>query len=209
MLQAANLARFPWLEHAFGFRDSEYPDPIATLKQIHSGRVLEARAPAADRFAEGDALVTNIPGLRVGVRTADCVPVLIVDERTRAVSAVHAGWRGAAENIVGRAVYEMITLYGSRREDLHAAVGPSIGPCCYEVGPEVASRFGAGRQDLGAKLDLPAINERQLIESGVTDIWVARECTFCDPLRYFSFRREKEDAGRMISFVGSRDTGPS
>jgi hypothetical protein len=206
MLKAANLSRFPWLEHGFGFRDSTYPDSIATLKQIHSARVFEAHAPAVDRFAEGDALVTNAPGLCVGVRTADCVPILIADERTHAVSAVHAGWRGTAENIVSHAVYEMITRYGSRREDLHAAIGPSIGPCCYEVGPEVASRFDSRRQD--SCIDLPAINERQLEEIGVPDIWIARECTFCDPRRYFSFRREKEQAGRMISFIGAREMPP-
>jgi YfiH family protein len=205
MLKAANLARFPWLEHGFGFRDTAYPDPIATLKQIHSSRVLEAHAPAADRFAEGDALVTNVSGLRVGVRTADCVPILIVDERTRAVSAVHAGWRGTAENIVSQAVNEMTTRYGSRRGDLHAAIGPSIGPCCYEVGPEVASRFDRRHRDANPCLDLPAINQKQLTDAGVIDIWIARECTFCDSLRYFSFRREKEEAGRMISFIGVRD----
>jgi len=204
MLKAANLASFPWLEHGFGFRDSEYPDPIATLKQIHSDRVLEAYA-AADRFAEGDALVTNVPGLRIGVRTADCVPILIADQRTRVVAAVHAGWRGTAENIVSQAVNAMITRYGSQRKDLHAAIGPSIGPCCYEVGPDVASRFNAWRQQSDLRLDLPGINERQLTEAGVPDIWVACECTFCHPRRYFSFRREKEEAGRMISFLGARD----
>jgi YfiH family protein len=203
MLTAANLEVFPWLEHGFGFRDSEYPDSLATLKQIHSARVLEAHA-AAERFAEGDALVTNVPGLHVGVRTADCVPILIVDERTRAVAAVHAGWRGTAENIVSHAVNEMITRYGSKPGDLRAAIGPSIGSCCYEVGPDVASRFGSWHHQADSRLDLPQINERQFTEAGVADIWVARECTFCHPRRYFSFRREKEEAGRMISFIGAR-----
>ncbi|HKD08371.1 MAG TPA: peptidoglycan editing factor PgeF [Bryobacteraceae bacterium] len=206
MLKAANLSRFSWVEHGFGFRDSEYPDPIATLRQVHSGRVFEACPPTADRFAEGDALVTNAPGLRVGVRTADCVPVLILDERTRAVAAIHAGWRGTAENIVSHAVYEMMTRYGTRQEDLHAAIGPSIGACCYEVGNDVALRFDPACRESNAYIDLPSINERQLTEAGVPDIWIARECTFCLPQRYFSFRREKEEAGRMISFIGARES---
>ena len=105
------------------------------MKQIHSGLVLEAVPPGGDRFSEGDGLVTKTPGMLVGVRTADCVPILIADERTRAVASVHAGWRGTADRISrGAAVRELITRFGSRAEDLHAAVGPSIGPCCYEVG---------------------------------------------------------------------------
>jgi polyphenol oxidase len=208
MLKAPNLSRYGWLAHGFGLRDSVYPEPIATLKQIHSGLVLEAVAPGGDRFGEGDALVTKVPGMLVGVRTADCVPILIVDERTRAVASVHAGWRGTAENIVGAAVRELITRFASKAEELHAAVGPSIGPCCYEVGVEVARRFDTGgpERDTGPrKIDLPGINERQLRDAGVGDVWVARECTFCAAAKYYSFRREKEQAGRMMSFAGQRE----
>jgi polyphenol oxidase len=159
--------------------------------------------PGGDRFSEGDGLVTNTPGMLVGVRTADCVPILIADERTRAVASVHAGWRGTAQNIVGAAVRELITRFGSKAEDLHAAVGPSIGPCCYEVGVEVARQFDTPEPEGDTrKIDLPGINEIQLRDAGVTDVWVARECTFCESGKYYSFRREKEQAGRMMSFVG-------
>jgi YfiH family protein len=201
MLKAANLARFPWLVHGFGQRDSVYPLDITTLRQVHSGIVLEAPGPGLDRFAEGDALVSGQAGTIVGVRTADCVPILVVDERTRAVAAVHAGWRGTAAGIVGSAVKELAGRYGSRPEDLHAAIGPAIGLCCYEVGPEVAHRFGMDG-DGPVKIDLAGINARQLAEAGVGDIWSAGECTYCESGRYFSFRREREEAGRMLSFVG-------
>jgi len=209
MLKAPNLSRYDWLAHGFGLRDSVYPEPVTTLKQIHSGLVLEALPPGGDRFSEGDGLVTKAPGLLVGVRTADCVPILIVDERTRAVAGVHAGWRGTAQNIAGAAVRELITCLGSRAEDLHAAVGPSIGPCCYEVGFEVAHQFDTDEPERDStdgprKIDLPGINERQLRDAGVKDIWVARECTFCESGKYYSFRREKDRAGRMLSFVGQR-----
>jgi YfiH family protein len=210
MLKAPNLSRYDWLAHGFGLRDSVYPDQVTTLKQIHSGLVLEAVPPGGDRFSEGDGLVTRGPGMLVGVRTADCVPILIADERTRAVAAVHAGWRGTAQNIVAAAVRELITRLGSRAEDLHAAVGPSIGPCCYEVGFEVALQFDTGdpkrdTTESPRKIDLPGLNERQLKDAGVADVWVARECTYCQPERYYSFRREKERAGRMMSFVGQRE----
>ena len=201
MLKAPNLSRYDWLVHGFGLRDSVYPEAVTTLKQIHSGTVVEALSPGGDRFAEGDALVTRSPGLVVGVRTADCVPILIVDARTHAVASVHAGWRGTAQQIASSAVRELITRFGSRAEDLHAAAGPSIGPCCYEVGDEVARQFGI---DGPAKIDLPGINEKQLREAGVADVWLARECTFCAPEKYFSFRREKDQAGRMLSFAGGR-----
>jgi YfiH family protein len=208
VLRAPNLSAFDWLIHGFGLRDSAYPAPIATVKQIHSGLVVEVTWPGGDRIAEADAIVTRQPGMLVGVRTADCVPVLIVDERTRAVASIHAGWRGTAHNIVAAAVHELITRYGSRPRDLHAAIGPAIGPCCYEVGPDVARHFvewcpDPERTNQPTRLDLPSVNERQLRAIGLVDIWQAEECTFCAAERFFSFRREKEQAGRMVSFIGT------
>jgi polyphenol oxidase len=197
MLTAPNLRDFAWLIHGFGMRDSVYPAGIATVRQIHSAVVVEAPGSR-----EADALVTCEPGRLVGVRTADCVPVLIACSRTHAVAAIHAGWRGTEQRIAGVAVSELITRYGARAEDLHAAIGPAIGPCCYEVSSGVASRFEAWVPET-THLDLPAINEMQLAAMGIKDIWKANECTFCEAGRYFSFRREKEQAGRMLSFIGT------
>ena len=208
MLTATNLSGLDWLIHGFGLRNSEYPEPITTVKQIHSGIVIEAVPPGGERIAEADGLVTREPGMMVGIRTADCVPVLIADERTRAVAAVHAGWRGTAQNIVAVAIREMTTRFGARAEDLHAAIGPAIGPCCYETGADVARQFGTwcpemDQADSARRLNLPMVNERQLRLAGVRDVWQAGACTYCDAQkRFFSFRREKEQAGRMMSFVG-------
>ena len=201
MLTAPNLAQFTWLTHGFGGRDTLYPARIATLHQIHSDLVHEALHGDGDRFANGDALVTLDEGTLVGIRTADCVPILIADARTHAVAAVHAGWRGTAARIVENTVNVMRRRYLSRPEDLHAAIGPAIGGCCYEVGPDVARQFGTDT-GMPVKIDLASINERQLSEAGVPDIWQSRECTFCQAERWFSFRREKEAAGRMLSFIG-------
>jgi YfiH family protein len=198
MLTAPNLSRFPWLTHGFGGRDTVYPTGITTLRQIHSGIVLEATEPGVDRFADGDGLITNQPGVLVGVRTADCVPILIVDARTHSVAAVHAGWRGTAAEIVRVAVEQMGAFYNSNPNDLHAAIGPAIGQCCYEVGPDVAHQFCTTE----SRIDLSAINAQQLTNAGVNDVWQSHQCTFCEAEKYFSYRREKEAAGRMISFAG-------
>jgi hypothetical protein len=208
MLRAPNLEVFDWLVHGFGLRDSSYPVPVTTVQQIHSGLVVEATQPATEPIAEADGIVTRRPGLLIGVRTADCVPILLVDEKTHAVGCIHAGWRGTACNIAIAGVNAMISHCGSHPPDLHAAIGPAIGPCCYEVGPEVAQRFRAWNPHLAevdgpTHVDLPAINEMQLRAAGVKDIWQAKECTFCAPGRFFSFRRDKEKAGRMVSFIGA------
>lgn len=140
---------------------------LASLRQTHSSTVylagLDASGNLEYRLAgssvpqainaplpEGDALLTDQPGLLLSVRTADCLPVLLVDRRRRAVAAVHAGWRGALARIVEKAVGEMRRLFGSQPEDLLAALGPSIRVCCYEVGQEVVDAFG-GRFAHGEK----------------------------------------------------------
>ena len=203
--RVSELDSFEWLVHGFGTRLSDIPAlfaNLATLKQIHSATCV----PAAGRpgvLGEGDALLENSPGSVVAVRTADCIPMLLVDERRRAVAAVHAGWRGTAARIVPNAVAAMGRCFGTDPGDLHAAIGPGIGKCCYEVGPEVAAQFGGqGR----AHIDLAGANRRQLEEVGVTPrrIYASNLCTMCRPEEFHSFRRDREAAGRMYSFAGIR-----
>lgn len=198
MITAPNLLELDWVVHGFGLRDSAYPAGITTAKQVHSNIVLPAEG---ESWREGDALISNQPGIIVGVRTADCVPILLADPCHRAVASIHAGWRGTAANIVGEAVAALTANWQTRPGDLHAAIGPSIGACCYEVGPEVARQFGTHSTGK-SHIDLPGENEKQLLALGVRNIWKAGECTFCAAGRFFSFRREKEGAGRMISFIG-------
>jgi YfiH family protein len=195
---------FSWLAHGFGLRDSVPPPALTTVKQIHSAIVLDACGRRGEQIGEGDAIISSEPGVVIGIRTADCVPILMADPETRIVACIHAGWRGTALNIVG-ATIDVLRSRGAKPANLHVAIGPSIGSCCYEVGPEVLSRFETWRQKVAtvekSTLDLPAINESQLREGGVLQIWKCGECTFCQPSRFFSFRREKERAGRMFSFV--------
>jgi len=200
---------------------------LVTVRQVHSATSLvvpELTSGVISRFltAEGraaleaDGLMTSAPGTLLGIQTADCVPVLDVERRV--VAAFHAGWRGTVAGIVERGIAQMAAEYGSRPEDMLAAVGPSIGACCYSVGEEVReaffSRFGyadelfESRRGGEVYLDLWEANRRQLLEAGIAPekIIVVGECSGCAGLpvrrRYFSHRCENGFTGRMTSLIG-------
>jgi YfiH family protein len=182
---------------------------LLLLKQVHGAMVAEA---PWDGTPEADAGVSTRPGWLLGVQTADCLPVLLVDPRRRLVAAAHAGWRGAAAGVAARAV-EALVARGSRPEDLVAALGPAIGACCYEVGEDVRAAFGpsgapffhAGPRGR-AHLDVRAANVRQLLDAGLAPerLHHVADCTRCRADLYHSYRRDGRAAGRMVSFVGFR-----
>ncbi len=145
--------------------------------------------------------MSNLVDTNVGIKTADCVPILLVDPQTNSIASVHAGWRGTAQDIVTKTVRELATRWGARPENLRAAIGPAIGSCCYQGGSQVARRLGITVTE-PVHVDLAGINRRHLLQAGVTNIWVSGECTFCRSERFFSFRREREQAGRMLSYIG-------
>jgi YfiH family protein len=196
------LEWFPWLVHGFATRQAQLPDRFTTLKQIHSSICVYA-AGRTGKLQEGDALLENTRGREVAIRTADCVPILLADERHRAVAAVHAGWRGTVAEIARQAVTFMGEEFDTTPADLHAALGPAIGACCYEVGPDVAQHFGGeGRMHV----DLAAANRRQLLSAGLAPerIYLSGLCTMCRADEFHSYRRDREAAGRMFSFAGIR-----
>ncbi len=214
-IRSVLLERMPWLEHSFGTRHSApVTAPAATLKQVHSAEVLEAGGRGREcggEQGEADALVSNTPGLAVAVKTADCVPILLADANRRVVAAVHAGWRGTVKQIVRLAVEHMAGNYGSEPKDIFAAIGPAIGKCCFEVGPEVAREFVRWSPELARTsaqehLDLEAVNAAELVAAGVWPEHVARSgvCTVCRNDLLFSFRKEREAAGRMYSWIRIR-----
>lgn len=179
------------------------------MRQIHG---VEVRQPPWARPPEGDAAVAVEPGQLLGIETADCLPVLLVDPRQRAVAAAHAGWRGTVGGVAAAAVRALVAR-GSRAADLLAATGPSIGPCCYEVGEELREAFGTSGAAFfrpGPRgrphLDVRAANVRQLQQAGVSPDRIVHvdDCTACHPDRYYSYRRDGAGTGRMISFVGYR-----
>jgi len=189
---------------------------LHTVSQVHGDVVLKVdAAPASEALrprGEADALVTSRPGAALGVRTADCVPILIADERGQRVAAVHSGWRGTDLRISARAV-EALVRDGARAGGLVAAIGPAIQRCCYEVSDELALRFrkafGPGVAVLkGGRwhLDLGYAVRHTLAEAGIPleQIEVLPQCTACDAQRFFSHRRDKGVTGRHLSFIVSR-----
>ncbi|WP_292660420.1 peptidoglycan editing factor PgeF [Nitratifractor sp.] len=155
-----------------------------------------------------DALLTDRPGVVLTILTADCVPILLADPRRRVVGAVHAGWRGTAAGIVAKTVAAMCEGYGCDPREIYAAIGPSIGGCCYEVGEEVAEAFGGTegallRSDGRWHLDLKEANRLQLLASGVTAgrIECSPVCTACERERFFSYRAEEGCSGRFASCI--------
>lgn len=210
---ASALDAIPWLEHGFGTRDaapSFGERAVVTLRQVHSDVAVIVRGPDQEGV-QGDALITDTAGLLVGVRTADCLPILLVETRRRAVAAVHAGWRGTVANIAGKTVARLAEELGGDPRSMHAVVGPGIGVCCYEVGPEVAARFRRlfpEREDLDrrTRVDLAEANRRQLAGAGlpVDQIHIGAPCSFCHPEEFHSYRRDGSGAGRMLSAVGIR-----
>jgi purine-nucleoside/S-methyl-5'-thioadenosine phosphorylase / adenosine deaminase len=209
--RASVLEQFPWVEHGFGTRDSgDWTSGATTVKQIHSDIVLKADV-SRGCLGQGDALVTDQPGTLLAIRTADCIPILLADEHKKVVAAIHAGWRGTASGIVRRAVEALHRHFGTRPDDIWAAIGPGIGGCCYEVGPEVVEQLRplfAERTDWDAppvRVNLPEANRRHLIMAGVSvdRIVTADACTFCRPDDFYSWRRD-QTTGRMVSAIGIR-----
>lgn len=185
------------------------PDlPLVRATQVHGREVVEVtRRPARGETVDAgscDALVTRLSGVGLVVQTADCVPVLLA--APDAVGAIHAGWRGAAAG-VARAAAESFLRTTADPAAVRAWLGPAIGPCCYEVGGEVAGRFEAGfvraSSDGKYRLDLRAAVRRELESGGVPPENVTEEtaCTMCGGERYASWRRDRENAGRMIALV--------
>lgn len=200
----------PWLEHGFGSRNAgSWPGEYTRVRQVHSADVVTAEeARAEDPPPQADGVVcAGPPGEWVGIRTADCVSILLADPLTRCVGAIHAGWKGTAGNIAAAGVSRMAQLCGAQPQNLVAAVGPSIQRCCFEVGPEVAEEFGVWFPewvDLPRYLDLSEVNRRQLLAAGlrVDAIDVGGLCTKCTPGGEFeSWRRDREESGRMVSAI--------
>lgn len=196
------------------------PARLFETSQVHGAevRVIDAGEDAARvRAEEADALATAQPGVAVGVRVADCVPVLLVEPLSGAVGAAHAGWRGVVQEVAPRALGRVLELAGERGRagQVRAAIFPHIRACCFEVGEEVAeplaqsaARAGASPQAIDRGRDKPrvslaAIVRAQLASAGVPldQIDDVPGCTRCEPERFFSFRREGKRSGRHLAAI--------
>ena len=190
--------------------------PLQTLTQVHGNTIVHIGGGETTPGVEADGMLTTGQNILLGIKTADCVPLLLVAPHRKSVGALHAGWRGTQQAIALRAVALCVEQWGIIPAQLWVALGPSIGGCCYQVGSEIGeplfARWGDGqpttwkRQGDKGYLDLRAINRMQLIQAGVppAQIHAVGPCTFCHPDEFTSYRREGAHAGRQLSVIGWR-----
>lgn len=197
------------------------PDRLVRVRQVHGAGVLVVRRgqplpDAREPAPTADIIVSDDPGVALAVAVADCVPLLVADRRLGVAAAAHAGWRGTAAGVAAVLVGEMAARFGCRPGDLMAAVGPSIGACCYEVGEEIVAAYRAAGHDEARiarwfarngdarwRLDLWRATRDQLEAAGVpsAQIFVAGLCTASQPDWFFSYRIEGPASGRMLGVI--------
>jgi YfiH family protein len=198
------------LKLAVGIHDGR----IVTMKQVHGDRIVEVKDKTVKEAGEADGMVTEISDVFLGVLTADCVPILFVAPKEKKVAVVHAGWRGTLAGVAEKLLRLLKDQHGIAPDNVDAALGPAIGSCCYEIGADVVqpmiTRWGdlaeVSIQSRGGKsyLDLRKLNRAILKKAGVPSDQIHQlgPCTSCAKNDFFSYRRERADTGRQISFIG-------
>jgi YfiH family protein len=198
------------VKHLVGIHDGK----IVTMKQVHGDQLVEVKAKALKETGEADGMVTAGIGIHLGLLTADCVPILIVAPKHKIVAAVHAGWRGTLVGIAEKAIRLFESSYGVSPGEIEVALGPSIGACCYEVNDDVTGplREKWGKiadayiqtRDGKSFVELRSLNRAILESAGVPSkqIFQIGACTSCAADEFFSYRRERKETGRQISFIG-------
>lgn len=188
------------------------PGSLCAVRQVHGAEVLIARDPSPGKpVTEADALVTDRPGLALGVLTADCAPVLLADREAQVIGAAHAGWRGALEGVIDAVVDAMIRL-GAAHDRIVAAIGPCIAQASYEVGPEMRDRFVRVDPESAALFEPVAGGDRllfdlrgyvchRLTQAGVTAWQVLPHDTAADDKRFFSHRRTRRHGGERFGLL--------
>ena len=187
---------------------------IVTMRQVHGDHIIEVNDKTRKEAGAADGMVSAEQGVNIGVLTADCVPLLLIAPRQKIVAAVHAGWRGTLAGIAAKMVNLFKEKYGVSAKQVEAALGPSIGACCYEVKEDVTTPLIAQWDDLASAslqaragksyLDLRKFNQGILERTGVpvNQIYHVGPCTSCFPEDFYSYRRERNETGRQISFIG-------
>lgn len=192
------------------------PDHLVSVHQTHSDVVATITGPVEDGAPrpKADAMVTDTPGIALGILTADCLPVLFSDPDAGVIGAAHSGWKGAIGGVLEATLDAMVDL-GAKRDNIHAALGPCISAANYEVGPEFVETFT--RQDPGYAMfftpgtgdrsyfDLPGFAAQRLAAAGAGRVESTGHCTYADPEMFFSYRRsvhrKEADYGRLISAI--------
>jgi len=187
-------------------------EAVVTVRQVHGERVMIVSPEDGGKsLGEADALISNVPGLLLLLRFADCVPVFLYAPRQGAVGLAHAGWQGTAKGIAAKTAQAMISAYGCQPEEILAGLGPAIGPCCFEVGPEVieavqgmphVSKVLTRGSEGQRYLDLWHANALQLEDVGLPHIERSGLCTCCQREEFYSHRGEKGHTGRFAAVIG-------
>ena len=187
---------------------------VVTLKQVHGNRIVDVKDKHLKEAGEGDGMVTGESGVFLGILTADCVPLLFLVPDKKIVGAVHAGWRGTLGGISAQMIHYLDQKLGVAPEAVEVALGPSIGPCCYEVQRDVAGTMAEKWGEMATKslytqngksyLDLREHNRLQLESLGVpsSQIYSVGPCTSCTSKDFFSYRRQGGKTGHQMSFIG-------
>lgn len=187
---------------------------IVTMRQVHGDCLIEVKDTRLKEAGEADAMATREQNTFLGVLTADCVPMLFLAREQRIVAVVHAGWRGTLKGIAGKTVKFFLENYGVLPSELEVALGPSIDSCCYEIGRDVAQPLieqwaelaisSIETRDNKSYLHLRNLNKTILHRAGIPQSQIFRvgPCTSCAKDEFFSYRREKKETGRQISFIG-------
>jgi YfiH family protein len=201
------------LASAFGINH----EMLVTVRQIHGNDILVIDEPNEDYShfleVECDAIITNQPGVMIGVCVADCVPVLLFDPEKRVIAAVHSGWKGTVQKVAAMSVAAMKSLFGCNPENIHAAIGPSIGKCCYEVDAPIRQAFAQNNfqwelySELTGKdkwhLSLSESINDLLLSAGLSARMIQKSelCVCCHRELFFSYRRDKGETGRQMGFI--------
>jgi polyphenol oxidase len=183
------------------------PRGLVMVKQVHGSEVAVVEKADPELLeVPADGLITKVPGLVLGIRTADCVPVFFWDPMGKAAGIAHGGWRGVKDGIMGRMLDVFEREFGARASDLRVAFGPSIRKCCYEVGKEFLGYFPGFYQGKGpdkGRLDLVGVVKNQLMKRGVSKDRVrdAGVCTVCENKKFFSYRVENQTQERILNVI--------
>ncbi len=214
--------RKEWLGKAVQQEEESFP--LVSLRQVHGDRVVifDGNIQKIEEVwrEEGDSLITQAPGFALGVFTADCLPIFLHDSQKQAIGIVHAGWRGTARGVSGKAVEKMKATFLCQGADIRAALGPCIGPCCYEVDSPVQKAFvEAGfpwasishpRSEGKWSLDLRVANFFLLKAAGIREenIEILKLCTSCRGEIFYSYRNGNKIRGRQLNFIALRKACP-
>ena len=211
--------------HAFSLKTIPTPEKLAetlninTLDLTHAEQVHEDKIAIIDENTKGkvakgcDALVTAAPHIPLVIRTADCVPIFLLDPKTKSIALVHAGWKGTLLKIAEKTIQTMRKSFGAQASDILAAIAPSIGECCYEVKKDVIEQLKGSEKNWKEfvttskenkwHLNLSKLNISQLLRAGIQEknITTSKSCTSCEKDMFYSYRRDREKTGRMYGLI--------